>query len=74
MERVEDPADARRRRVRLTGRGLDALAVSAEVLDRLRGERAAELGGDRLRGLEEAPAAVTGTEAFRLDAQGWFGG
>lgn len=73
VERVEDPADARRRRVRLTERGADMLAVSAEVLERLRAEWAAELGGDRLRGLEDALAAVTAAETLRLDAQSWFG-
>ena len=44
VERGEDPADGRRRPVRLTARGDDALRRSETIFDELRDEVAAELG------------------------------
>ena len=38
LERVDDPADARRRLVRVTPRGADGLRRSAEIFDRLRAQ------------------------------------
>ncbi|NWF27862.1 winged helix-turn-helix transcriptional regulator [Streptomyces sp. PKU-EA00015] len=73
-ERADDPADARRKLIRLTPHGLDALARSAAVFDELRAEWAASMGPDRLRDLEDALRTVTGPESFRLDAAGWLGG
>lgn len=72
VERVGDPADARRKRIRLTGRGTEVLSLSAGILERLHREWAAELGGERLRDLEDALAAVASVEPLRLDAQAWF--
>ncbi|MFE7775899.1 MarR family winged helix-turn-helix transcriptional regulator [Streptomyces sp. NPDC057445] len=73
-ERVDDPTDARRKTVRLTPHGLDALARSVAVFDELRAEWALTLGGRRLDALEKDLRAVVPAEAFRLDAAGWFGG
>nr|WP_223005931.1 MarR family winged helix-turn-helix transcriptional regulator [Streptomyces genisteinicus] len=73
-ERADDPADARRKLIRLTPHGLDALARSAAVFDELRAEWARTLGPGRLDGIEDALRAVTGPESFRLDAAGWLGG
>ncbi|WP_227834009.1 MarR family winged helix-turn-helix transcriptional regulator [Nocardia macrotermitis] len=73
-ERADDPADARRRIVRLTPRGLDALARSAAIFDRIRGGWSAVLGEDRMRALENDLRAVAAPTAFRLDAAGWMGG
>ncbi|WP_240796286.1 MarR family winged helix-turn-helix transcriptional regulator [Streptomyces sp. RFCAC02] len=73
-ERADDPADARRRLVRLTGRGRDFLARSAASFDRLRAEWAAALGEERLRAIEDDLHAVAAPGAFRLDAAGWIGG
>src|ERR671923_2012762 len=50
-ERVADTADARRKLVRLTPRGDDALARSAAVFEQLRAAWAERLGADRLRAL-----------------------
>ncbi|QKW07214.1 winged helix-turn-helix transcriptional regulator [Streptomyces sp. NA04227] len=72
--RSADPADARRKLVRLTPHGLDALARSAAVFERLRTEWAADLGIERVRDLEAALRRVAAPESFRLDAAGWFGG
>jgi len=53
VERGQDPADGRRRPVRLTSRGDDALRQSEAIFDELRDELAGELGsaaiGDGLR-------------------------
>ncbi|WP_078965892.1 MarR family winged helix-turn-helix transcriptional regulator [Streptomyces aureocirculatus] len=73
-ERADDPADARRKLVRLTPRGLDALTRSAAIFDALRAEWARELGPDRVRALESDLRAVVPAEFFRLDAAGWLGG
>jgi DNA-binding MarR family transcriptional regulator len=73
-ERADDPSDARRRLVRLTARGLDALARSAAIFDRLRGNWAGALGEERLCAIEDDLRAVAAPGAFRLDAAGWLGG
>ncbi|MEU3605122.1 MarR family winged helix-turn-helix transcriptional regulator [Streptomyces sp. NPDC035033] len=74
-ERADDPADARRKLVHLTPRGLDALARSAAVFDELRAEWSAVLGADRVRALEADLRNVVPEEtAFRLDATSWLGG
>jgi DNA-binding MarR family transcriptional regulator len=73
-ERVDDRLDARRKLVRLTPRGIDALRQSAEIFDRLREEWAGVLGIDRLRELEGDLRTVVPADGFRLDVAGWFGG
>jgi DNA-binding MarR family transcriptional regulator len=73
LERAEDPADARRKTVRLTDRGRDLLARSAHIFDRLRRRWAEEVGEDRLRALEADLRALTPGDPMRLDVPGWFG-
>jgi DNA-binding MarR family transcriptional regulator len=73
-ERTDDPADARRKLLRLTAHGLDALARSAAIFDELRAGWAEALGAQRLRELEADLRRVAPADAFRLDAAGWFGG
>ncbi|MCS7479306.1 MarR family winged helix-turn-helix transcriptional regulator [Umezawaea endophytica] len=72
--RVDDAGDARRKVVRLTPRGIDALERSAEIFDRLREEWAGLLGVERLRELEGDLRVVVPSDGFRLDVAGWFGG
>ncbi|MFB9437223.1 MarR family winged helix-turn-helix transcriptional regulator [Streptomyces showdoensis] len=74
-ERTDDPADARRKLVRVTPRGIDALTRSAAAFDALRAEWADRLGADRVRDLEQALGTVVppGTVS-RLDATSWLGG
>ena len=74
VERGPDPADARRKAVRLTGRAVDALVRSARVFDELRARWARVIGEDRLRALEADLRKVAPLDAFRLDVPGWLGG
>ncbi|WHM38134.1 MarR family winged helix-turn-helix transcriptional regulator [Streptomyces sp. BPTC-684] len=73
-ERADDPADARRKVVRITPRGLDALARSAAVFDELRADWVRTLGAGPVRDMETALRTVVPPEAFRLDASSWFAG
>ena len=73
-ERVDDPADGRRKIVRLTSRGFDSLARSAAIFDDIRSSLAAALGPDRLREFEDGLRAIVPSGGFRLDVGGWFGG
>jgi DNA-binding MarR family transcriptional regulator len=73
VQRGPDPADARRKVVRLTGRAVDALDRSARVFDDLRARWAEVIGADRLRALEADLRRVTPPDRFRLDVPGWFG-
>ncbi|MEF9884589.1 MarR family winged helix-turn-helix transcriptional regulator [Streptomyces sp. P9-A4] len=73
-DRADDPTDARRKLVRLTPRGFEALARSAAIFDELRAEWVATLGADRVRNMEGALRQVVPAEtAFRLDAPSWLG-
>jgi DNA-binding MarR family transcriptional regulator len=72
-ERSADTADGRRKLVRLTPRGYDALARSAAVFEQLRAEWAEQLGADRVRTLEATLRTVVPAESIRLDAANWFG-
>lgn len=70
--RVEDPADARRKIVRLTPHGVDALSRSAKIFDQLHAEWAKTIGSQHLRALEDDLRKVTPPDFFRLDVPGWF--
>jgi DNA-binding MarR family transcriptional regulator len=74
LQRGPDPADARRKVVRLTDRAIDALALSARIFDDLRARWAEILGTERLRALEADLRRVTPRDPWRLDVPGWFGG
>lgn len=73
VERAEDEADARRKLIRLTPRGLELLASSAAIFDDLRAEWVRALGAGRVRDLEASLRTVVPVGAMRLDAAGWFG-
>lgn len=74
VERVDDPADGRRKLVRLTPRGTDVLVRSARGFDRIRAEWVAVLGAGRVAEMEAGLRAMAPANAFRLDAAGWFTG
>jgi DNA-binding MarR family transcriptional regulator len=73
-ERAADYADGRRKLVRLTPRGIDALARSAAIFEDLRARWASTLGISRLRELEDSLRVMAPQGSFRLDVPGWFGG
>ncbi|MEV5648739.1 MarR family winged helix-turn-helix transcriptional regulator [Nocardia sp. NPDC052254] len=73
VERGEDPDDARRKIVRLTPHGIDALRQSAQIFERLRQRWAEELGAQRVRDMESDLRRIVPPESFRLDVAGWFG-
>jgi DNA-binding MarR family transcriptional regulator len=68
-----DPADGRRKIIRLTSRGVDCLARSAAIFAELRSAWASQLGPGRLRELEDDLREVTPRGPVRLDVPGWFG-
>jgi hypothetical protein len=68
-----DARDARRKLVRLTPLGIDALARSAAIFEDLRAQWAGRLGPERLRELEADLRTMTPHGRFRLDVPGWFG-
>lgn len=72
-ERVDDPADGRRKLVRLTPRGIDSLRRSAAIFDDLRARWADELGRQRVHDLENTLRAMVPAGGIRLDVPGWFG-
>lgn len=72
-ERGADAADGRRKLVRLTPRGVDALTRSAAVFEELRAEWVERLGVERMRALEADLGSVVPPAAIRVDAASWFG-
>ncbi|MBP2707507.1 winged helix-turn-helix transcriptional regulator [Microbispora sp. RL4-1S] len=74
VERSPDPKDTRRKIVRLTRHGTDALARSAQIFDAMRNRWAKTLGHERLRALEADLRTMTPPDLWRLDVPGWFGG
>jgi DNA-binding MarR family transcriptional regulator len=73
VERGGQAADRRRKLVRLTPRGTEALALSAAAFGRVRARWAAELGADRVAALEADLRLVTPGQVLRLDIPGWLG-
>ncbi|AYF30371.1 MarR family transcriptional regulator [Micromonospora tulbaghiae] len=74
LDRVDDPADARRKLVRMTAKGRDGLHRSTIVFDELRDRWAATLGADRVAAIEDDLRRMVPADVFRLDVPGWFGG
>lgn len=62
-ERADDPGDARRKIVRLTAHGIDALTKSADIFDELRADWARTVGPERMSALETDLRAVVGPAA-----------
>ena len=72
-ERAADATDGRRKVVRLTPLGIDALARSAAIFEDLRAQWASRLGSQRLAALEADLRTMAPQDRFRLDVPGWFG-
>jgi DNA-binding MarR family transcriptional regulator len=73
VHRADDDQDRRRKLVRITPHGLDALATSAMIFEDIRSRWVGALGPARLSALEADLRAAAAGEAFRLDVPGWFG-
>ena len=74
VDKAGDDKDRRRKLVRITPRGLEALAMSAMLFDDIRSRWASTLGPDRLAEMEADLRTMVPGETFRLDVPGWFGG
>ena len=73
VQRAGDDQDRRRKLVRITPRGLEALAMSAMIFNDIRSRWADTLGADRLAEVEAGLRTMVPAETFRLDVPGWFG-
>ena len=73
VHRAADDQDRRRKLVRITPHGLEALALAAMLFDDIRSRWASVLGPDRLSALETDLRTMAPGETFRLDVPGWFG-
>ena len=71
--RAGDAADRRRKLVRLTPRGLEALALSAAIFTEIRDRWARQLGTGRIEDLEASLRRMVPDGTFRLDVPGWLG-
>jgi DNA-binding MarR family transcriptional regulator len=74
VRRTGDDADRRRKLIRLTARGIEALTLSAMIFDDIHARWARSLGATRLDDLEAALRSMAPAGTFRLDVPGWFGG
>jgi DNA-binding MarR family transcriptional regulator len=74
VERGGESADRRRKLVRLTPRGTEALALSAAAFEHVRARWTGLLGADRVAALQADLRAVAPGQALRLDIAGWLGG
>ncbi len=74
VHRAGDATDRRRKLIRLTPRGIAALAMSAMIFGDIRSRWEGALGPGRLTALESDLRAMVPGETFRLDVPGWFGG
>jgi DNA-binding MarR family transcriptional regulator len=73
VQRADDDQDRRRKLVRITPRGVQALAMSALIFEDIRSRWARTLGPGRLSALEADLRAMVPGDTFRLDVPGWFG-
>jgi DNA-binding MarR family transcriptional regulator len=73
VQKAGDDQDRRRKLVRITPRGYDALALSALIFDEIRSRWVSALGPSRLSSLEADLRTMVPGETFRLDVPGWFG-
>ena len=73
VHRAGDDTDRRRKLIRLTQRGIEALALSAMIFNDIRARWEDSLGDNRLADMEAALREMAPSETFRLDVPGWFG-
>lgn len=71
LDREVDPADARRKRLRVTPLGSAVMREGEAIFDELRRQWERTLGKKELALLEEQLATIVGDAPVRLDAPGW---
>ncbi|GLY80998.1 MarR family winged helix-turn-helix transcriptional regulator [Actinoallomurus iriomotensis] len=72
VAREPDPADGRRKRLRITPRGSDLLREGEEVFEGLRRQWEQRIGTDQLKELEERLTELVGAAPMRFDTLGWM--
>jgi DNA-binding MarR family transcriptional regulator len=73
IRRVADPRDARATRLVQTERGIEMLALSAAIFERLRADWVRQLGEARVEALEDDLESVVASSGARLgDLPGWL--
>ncbi|GGP75520.1 MarR family winged helix-turn-helix transcriptional regulator [Saccharothrix coeruleofusca] len=72
VAREADPADARRKRLRVTDRGFAMLREAEAIFDELREQWARRIGADQLKELEARLTDLVGATPVRLDTPGWL--
>jgi DNA-binding MarR family transcriptional regulator len=73
VTRTGDDTDRRRKIVKLTARGVEALSMSAFIFEEIRQRWRDELGHESEAALERALRRMAPAEGFRLDVAGWLG-
>lgn len=68
----EDPADGRRKRIRVTDLGHEVMSEGERIFDELRNAWGEQLGDTELAHLETQLATFVGNAPIRLDAPGWI--
>jgi DNA-binding MarR family transcriptional regulator len=68
-----DDTDHRRKLIRVSPRGIEALTQSAMIFEDIRTRWEAELGTPKLAQLEASLRTMAPGPTFRLDVPGWFG-
>jgi DNA-binding MarR family transcriptional regulator len=66
-----DPNDARRKRLQVTGAGLEVMSQGEAILENLREKWKKQIGSTELASLEARLTALVGDAAIRIDAPGW---
>jgi DNA-binding MarR family transcriptional regulator len=66
-----DPNDARRKRLQVTGAGLEVMSQGEAILENVREKWKKQIGSTELANLEARLTALVGDAAIRIDAPGW---
>ncbi|MCU1597141.1 MAG: MarR family transcriptional regulator [Glaciihabitans sp.] len=66
-----DPNDARRKRLQVTGAGLEVMSLGESILENLREKWKEQIGSTELATLEAHLTELVGDAAIRIDAPGW---
>jgi DNA-binding MarR family transcriptional regulator len=72
VARNPDPADARRKSLRVTALGFDVLRQGEAIFDQLRHRWEQQIGRAQLESLEENLTALVGAMPERFDTLGWI--